>query len=327
VHDETVEVVDGAARPGPELRRYEAGRLVGTQALPPIPTAAGRSARAWYAIRERDGWHLTFSEHATTSPTLPVEVTLFELSAPGEPRRLQSLSLGPPLASRFDSGAVSIMAGAIQGGALLGGFTGQSEVHVWRRGAFERVALDDTRSLEAAGGIVREDGHLGRLFVGRGERSFWLDGERIERVTLRGRSSALRIGGRTGAPLTPSFWIEIAPRIFPREGGGYVIVGGLGQAIVRVGPDLARTDALSFGERLARLFVDDRAKHNADYFLSGGGLRSLTVPFAMLLPLLGLAGISMSGRRPGLVVGASLVALGLALAAIVPFVRVLRFYW
>lgn len=101
--------------------------------------------------------------------------------------------------------------------------------------------------------------------------------------------------GKTVAPVD-SFWVSIGLKLLPAEGSGYVLTGGLGSGYVRLNADLERTDRLSFGERLARLFKQDRAKRNSDIYWKNAPLEKAAVAWALFAPL-AIAALALVARK------------------------------
>lgn len=327
------DAVELIARQGPtglEVQRFEGvARVVRRAVTSAHRSEGGRTVRPEYAWHDGAGWRVIFSEHPSTAVALPVPITLHEETESGGARVLGTVQGDEALVHHADgTGQVYLRGESLQGGAVLGVSLGVRRVFVRRGESFEPVEFGTQRSVEAIGAMLVEGGPA-KLFFAEAiyERAFWLDGEALELVPVGSRLVALRARGRTGPPVVPSFWLGGGVRPAPDGHGGYVITGALGRSIVRVGPDLARSDPLSFGERFVRLFVEDRAKRNADYFHGLGILRSVTVPWLLAGPLLGLAGLGLAHRRPRAVIALGATWLAFALAGLWHFTYVLRFYW
>lgn len=125
-------------------------------------------------------------------------------------------------------------------------------------------------------------------------RGEWIvaDGERRLRLT-RVRD------GKTAAPVD-RFWVTSGYKLLPAEGSGYWMMGALGEAYVRIGDDLARTDELTFFERLRRLFRQDRGKRNSDIYWSNAVMEKLAVGWALFPPLVIAIAALVARKRPRL---------------------------
>lgn len=139
--------------------------------------------------------------------------------------------------------------------------------------------------------------------------------------------------GPAGPPVTGVFWLQVGYKVLPAPQGGYWLMGGLGEAVVHVGDDLARTDGLGFIERLERALADDRAKVNSDFYLEAGDLRR----FGFLWVLCGFVVLVVplwlwARRRPGpgavgAVSVASVLFLLVAVAAAHTFYKLSGVFW
>ncbi len=104
--------------------------------------------------------------------------------------------------------------------------------------------------------------------------------------------------GRTTTPVD-SFWVNVGYKLLPAESSGYWLVGGLGSAYARVGPELERLDRPSFLERMAGLFRRDRAKRNSDIYRRGSAVvEKVAVGWTLFGPFAVLAAALVSLRRP-----------------------------
>lgn len=320
------ELVDRSERGEPRVRRFAPSGVV-ERRLPGFDAAEGRTAQLEHAWHDGRGWRVVGTDRPARADALPFDVTIRERFESESPRALETLSLGAPVASLGPDGASQLALGWLQDGGVLRGSIGLEAVFLRRGERFERVFAGERRWVETVGMVLDEGPHA-RLLVTEaiGERFLWLDGARFDRVEIDGRFAALRVGARTGPRVVASFWLDPGVRILPAE-GGHIVMGALGSAYVRVGRDLARTDPLSLGERAVRLFRNDRAKRNADFFLGFGALRAATIPLGLCGPLVGLVALVLARRRPRLAAGLAYGWLALAALGAWHFAYVLRFYW
>ncbi len=202
---------------------------------------------------------------------------------------------------------------------------GLREVQILGVDGLTTVALPDAPMLSVPVVYMSDGPHARVALTDMRERDVWLDGVVLTRTTEDGRFVSLHTDGRRGPVVASEFWLTPGFRVVSEASGGATLLGSLGGSYIQIGADLARTDPLSFVQRLRRLFVVDRAKRNAD--IVGVHLaRFAIIPFMLLGPLVGALVLRLRGRavlRRWLAVG----WLVLAIAGAYPFSYFLRFYF
>lgn len=323
-----VEVALGASERGPVVRRYVGGRLSETRAITrgvvPTDAVVAQPVRAYH---DGAAWHLLVVEHARRAPALPLTVVVHDQNERGETHPIARASLDDRVALRDETGAVSTRSGWLQAGHVIDGSTTARELHLFRGATIERVRFSDAPYLGVVATRVGDGAHARIVVSDVAERTIWIDGETITRRTLDGRFNALTVGGHAGPAVVASLWMEPGFRVVPHDDGHYTLIGALGSSYVSLDRELRRADALTVVERLGRLFVEDRAKRNADALAGLGLLRFSTVPLILLGPLVGGLVLGLRKRRRRLALGIGIGWLVLAAAGAYSFAHVLRFYF
>jgi len=325
-----VELVGRAGAGGVAVSRFERGVRVSQRDVALVVQAAeGHVVEPVSAYFEDARWHILVQDYPRNIAALPVSVTVHEQDETGSQRVFAVVALDDGIVRPLDDGTIYYLPPWLIAGSLgLGNIT-QRELHVFGPGGLERVRLEGSPYINIIGKTLSVGPHTHPIITSDDERDLRLDGSesRVERVQVRERFDALRVNGQTGPPIAASFHLDGGFRLLPMQDGGYVLLGALGQAYVRVGRDLGRVDALTIPERFALLFVEDRAKRNSDYIDGLGVLRVATVPWMPLGMLVGLAVLLLRRRRPRLAVGIGCAWIAIAAAGAWHFVYVLRYYW
>jgi len=325
-----VEVVD---RFGSDLRvtRYENGHVAARRPWPrAVPASAEHHAQAEAAYFDGASWHVLVADHPRVARMLPLSVGVRDQTERGATRLLGVVRLSAETATRGDDGSVSVVPGWLLAGTIVSGSSIAKEYVRFDGSRFERIRFAGDPFVEVAATVLGVEPHARALITEIAQRRFVVTGEtttRVERRLVRSRFDALRAAGRDGPPLVASFWMDPGFRLIPRERGGYLLLGALGGGYVTVGRDLARDDALSFAERLARLFVEDRAKHNSDFFHGASVLRVATVPWSLAGPLVGALVLGLRRRRARAASALGATWIAFALLGAWHFAYVLRYFW
>lgn len=72
------------------------------------------------------------------------------------------------------------------------------------------------------------------------------------------QSTIEREDGIVSPPVVHKFWMQATTKLFDDGDGGFWMMGSVGRAYLHLDQTLTRTDSLTAGERVARLFVQDR---------------------------------------------------------------------
>ncbi len=253
-------------------------------------SAAGRSIRG-AGCRWSDGWRFVWAAvpevHAGDGP-LPV--SLLEAGLDGVPKETQTLEFpvrGPndfgteqtPAARRAEDGSAFLDQPLLDLSPWFGVPRSWSATPPleWHDGRWEPPRLPPGMStlLTASDFQVTNDRiHTVLTFESSGHARVggsWLQAEEDEDRDLRVRRLDENFeAGEPSSPVTGTFWMNVGFKLLPTESGGYWMMGGLGEAVVRVDDDFQRTDRLGLFERLGRAMTNDRAKRNSDFFLNVG---------------------------------------------------------
>jgi len=327
---EGIELVGRGGSNGLEISRFENGRSVSRRPMPlGVVPSEGRAVEPIAAFFEDGLWRVLVQAHSSSNATVPLDVTIHEQDEAGVARVLGGVRLDESVVRSGQDGTVAYVPPWLVAGTLVRGSVVVHSLHVYDGTRFEDVRFAGAPFVDVVATVLGDGPHARPMIADLGERYLWFGGgsPRLERVRVRDRFDALRVGHRTGPRMVASFWMDGGFRVVPRRDGGYVLIGALGKSFVRVGPDLRRTDALSIPARLVRLFVEDRAKYNSDFFHGAGALRAVTVPFMLAGPFVALVVFGLRRRRPGLASAIGATFIGGALLCTWHFAYVLRYFW
>lgn len=323
-----VEVVD--REDGIRIQRYEDGRWSERHVQDPQPEE-GQVVRAEAAWVEDGRWRFVWTRTPWRIVAFPADVVLLEGSETAPPAPVHTVSVeGRPLLRRND-GTTELMGRwlLVPAGGVLGSLSGSVQER-GERGWSALEAPASPRLQYAQDGVIGSDGNVRPVLRTLDDdetqvrsRDGWVRLSAGDPVALAGPD------GREGPPLASRFWLSIGFRLLPDPSGGYWAMGSLGESYVHIDDRLARDDELSFGERFARLFREDRAKRNSDV-LDGpfAGVRVGSVLVLPLLPLLLMAVVVAARKdRKRWWRTAALVYLAAALVFGYSFYHMLRYYW
>ncbi|MBK8410886.1 MAG: hypothetical protein IPL19_23360 [Sandaracinaceae bacterium] len=323
VNDGVEVVMRGAT---PRVARFVGGRRVNERSLS-LGDLRSEQVEAAPVRAYHDGraWHVLVATYPRTAPALPVAVTLQDQGEDGSQREVGRVQWGEDSMYRSDAGEVLLSMGQLLAGNVVTTQLGLREVQILGVDGLTTVALPDAPMLSVPVVYMSDGPHARVALTDMRERDVWLDGVVLTRTTEDGRFVSLHTEGRRGPVVASEFWLTPGFRVVSEASGGATLLGSLGGSYIQIGADLARTDPLSFVQRLRRLFVVDRAKRNAD--IVGVHLaRFAIIPFMLLGPLVGALVLRLRGRavlRRWLAVG----WLVLAIAGAYPFSYFLRFYF
>ncbi len=286
---------------GGEIRTWD-GNVWTTRAVSALAADAASRTLLEFAYVERDAWRFVYLRWPRTASPGPVAVDIVEVGDSDAPRTVQTLALSGPWIMRLFATDFFLTTPLLDGsaGGMMRFASGAPAV-------FERTSAGwRAPSMPARFGGTH-----------RPTYDYALLGERLEPILVleRAHGSAVRLGdrwiqlvetgrvaslhdlaGRRGAPLTTAFWLPFA-KVLPAGGGRSWVMGGLGENYLQIDGSLNRTDPLSFRERIARLFENDRAKRNSDFYYQMAGFKRAAVPFILLFFPLVVAPATLAFRR------------------------------
>lgn len=279
---DTLEVVSSRS-----IDAYPHGRLPAQSRPAPWPdhdfTKANISPAGAYLAS--DGWHRLFTTiDEKVSPTGPIPVEVVEIAESRPARTIATLQLSEPHIHRMNDAPTKVVWQPVIDMAPGG---------VMQRGHLPYVRNpDDTfADPETSPASIRTQDYdydyelaPGKL-VALPRNQIGNDVERVRGRWIRHTYDHdawledVETGAR-GSPITSRFWLDPGFKVLPATDGGMWIMGSLGKVFLHVDQSLERTDHLTFGERMSRLYKHDKAKQNSDFDLTIG--RKLAVPFALL---------------------------------------------
>jgi hypothetical protein len=271
------------------------------------------------AVLREGGWEFLFSRAPRDFPEDRAGAELLIGGEEGEWRSLGDLPIVEEVEPEYRGTALStdILIDPTEGGAMMRStFLRNVPPALTPEGKLERRALPAGNPARRPDFDYEVTDRGLRPIAVFGDDLVWLSGRWLQ-LTDGQEPSLVEAGAQGGEPLTNRFWLWTGFKVLPAEGGGYWVMGSLGESYLRLDDSLRRVDSLSAIERFFRLFEKDRAKRNSDFYLNAAPLKKASVPamlFALPLGLLLAAAAGAKRRRSAMriVLGAYLF-LGLVL--------------
>jgi hypothetical protein len=234
----------------------------------------------------RDGaWRVVYVR-GPSKGVLPIDADVMVGTEAAPLEKVGTIRIGRPFVHAFPDGSLDSMQGSlhvVHGNMIATMILGELP-YEWEDGKVRAPDPPVPPMLSSYDFAYRPHGHEPILVIEGPKHAARIHGEwfladgdrRLQLTRLR--------DGKTSMPVD-RFWVDVGYKLFPAAGSGYWMTGALTQAYVRLGDDLARTDELTFFERLGRLFRQDRGKRNSDIYWGNATLEKFAVGWALFPPI------------------------------------------